>query len=302
MAWLLLSLAAPFLFAITNHVDKLLLERYFHNHRANTYLLFTSIASLICAAAIVAIDPAVFRVPFFDALIMLGAGAAYFLAIIPYIQALLRDEASRVVPLFQVMPVIAYGFGVVFFHEQLSLMQLVAGAVIMAGAVGMSIDIDNAKRLKKTVFGLMVLSSLLFVVESVLFKVVGEQHGFWTASFYQYIGTALAGIIMMVGSVRYRQDFFSVLKQGGWRVTVGSTINELINIGGRLCFNAALLLAPLAIVNLLLGVQPIFVLAIGTILTIIMPQIVKESLLRHHMTQKITATLVIFAGTVLLLF
>lgn len=234
-------------------------------------------------------------------LLMFTAGILYFLAIAPYIKALNLEEASRVVPIFQIQPVLAYTFGVFLFHETLSLTQILAGIVIVSGAVLINLDLDNRRKFKGVVFGLVALSCLFFMLESITFKFVGGHFGFWDASFYQYFGTAVAGLFMVIFSRQYRQDFKKVSKEGGKKIFFGSLTNEMVNMAGRLAFNYSLLLAPLALVQLVQGSQSIFVLIIGTLLALFIPRYGKENLSRKHMVQKVASILIVIAGTCLLL-
>lgn len=301
MTWLFFALLAPLLFALTNHIDKILLARYFTHVRSTTLLIYTAIASALITIAIVILKPDVLSVPLFDAGLMFLAGIVYFLAIAPYIKALSIEEASRVIPIFQIQPVLAYTFGVVLFHETLSITQILAGVIIVSGAVLINLDLDNRRKFKGIVFGLIALSCLLFMLESITFKFVGGNFGFWDASFYQYLGTAVAGLFVVIVSKQYRRDFKKVNKEGGKKVFFGAITNEMINMGGRLAFNYSLLLAPLALVQLVQGSQSIFVLVIGTLLAYFIPKYGKESLLRKHMLQKIVSILIVIAGTCLLL-
>ena len=300
MTWIFFALLAPLLFALTNHIDKILLARYFTNVRSTTLLIYTAIASSLITIAIVIFKPDVLSVPLFDAGLMFLAGIVYFLAVMPYIKALSLEEASRVIPIFQIQPVLAYTFGVVLFHETLSAVQILAGVIIVAGAVLINLDLDNRRKFKGVIFGLVALSCLFFMLESITFKFVGGNFGFWDASFYQYLGTAVAGLFIIIASKQYRRDFKTVNKEGGKKVFFGAITNEMVNMAGRLAFNYSLLLAPLAIVTLVQGSQSIFVLMIGTLLALFIPKYGKESLLRKHMMQKIVSILIVVAGTCLL--
>ncbi len=301
MTWLFFALLAPFLFALTNHVDKILLGRYFTKVRSTTLLIYTAIASALITIAIVILKPDVLSVPLFNAGLMFVAGIIYFLAIMPYIKALSLEEASRVIPIFQIQPVLAYTFGVALFHETLSLTQILAGIIIVSGAVLINLDLDNRRKFKGVIFGLIALSCLLFMLESITFKFVGGNFGFWEASFYQYLGTAVAGLFVLIVSKQYRHDFKKVNKEGGKKVFIGAITNEMVNMGGRLAFNFSLLLAPLALVQLVQGSQSIFVLIIGTVLALLIPKYGKENLSRKHMLQKIGSIVIVLAGTCLLL-
>lgn len=75
----------------------------------------------------------------------------------------------------------------------------------------------------------------------------------------------------------------------------------MVNMAGRLAFNYSLLLAPLALVQLVQGSQSIFVLIISILLALLIPKYGKENLSRKHMAQKVVSILIVIAGTCLLL-
>jgi drug/metabolite transporter (DMT)-like permease len=302
MTWLFFALLAPFLFALTNQIDKLLLARYFKHVKATTLLFYTVIASAIIAIGIGIFKPSVLSIPLLDAGLMFVAGILFYFAITPFIKALNIEEASRVIPIYQIQPVFAYIFGVVLFGETLTVSQAFAGIIIVAGAVLINLDLDNHRKFKVVVFGLVALSCLFYMLESVTFKFVGGHHGFWDAAFYQYLGTAVAGFLAFISSQKYRDDFKKVSKKGGVKLLTGAMTSAALSMGGRMAFNYSLLLAPLVMVQLVQGTQAIFVLIIGTLLALFIPKYGKENISRKHMVQKIVSIVIILAGTTLLLF
>lgn len=301
MTWLLFALFAPFLFALTNHLDKILLGRYFKQVKATTLLFYTVMTSAAIALGIVVFKPSVLGVPLFDASLMFAAGVIYYFAIAPYIKALNIEEASRVIPIFQIQPVFAFLFGLVLFGETLALPQLLAGLLIIGGAVLLNLDLDNRFKFKGAVFGLVVLSCLFYMLESSTFKFVGGNYGFWDASFYQFLGTAVAGFLAFAINRQYQADFKKVSTEGGVKLFAGATVSAIINMAGRMAFNYSLLLAPLVMVQLIQGTQAIFVLAIGTVLAILIPKYGNENVSRRHMIQKVVSIVIILTGTSLLL-
>lgn len=300
MNWFFLALAAPFLWSINNHLDKYLIEKFYRNVRPGTLMIFTSMVSTFFCLGIWIFKQNAVNVPLHSAFIMLLAGLVYFVAVFPYIFALMRDETSRVVPLFQVQPIYTYFLALLFLHEHLTANQVVAGLVILAGAIIITLDLDDKFRLKKSVFGLMMLSTALFSIEGFLFKFVGRDVGFWPTAFYQYAGTALGGLILLTFFQGFRSDFLAIFRNNGKRVFPLSLANESINILARACFNYASLLAPLALVTLVNGFQPFFVIGLGIIATLFIPMANKESLLKKHLAQKLVSVIIIFAGTYLL--
>jgi len=296
MNWFFIALAAPLLWSICNHIDKFQVEKFYKNVRPETLLIFTSIVSLGFSLIILLVKHDVYHMALKSAVIVLVAGVLYFLANLPYIYALTKDEASRVIPLFQVQPIFSYALALLFLGEKLSVAQLLGGLIILSGSILITLDLDDKFRLKKSVFGLMMLSTALFASEGFLFKFVGRDVGFWPTAFYQYLGTAIIGLAMCMLPV-FRNDLKSVVRKHGKHVVVLSVFDESLNVAARVCFNYATLLAPLALVVLVNGFQPFFVIIIGVILTLFLPSAGRESLLRKHLAQKLISVIIIFAGT-----
>ena len=296
MNWFFLALAAPFLWSICNHIDKYQIDHFYRNVRAGTLLIFTSIVSLCFCLVVLLVKHDVYHMSGKYIVIVFTAGVLYFLANLPYIYALMKDEASRVVPLFQVLPIYSYILALLFLGERLSVAQLLGGVIILSGAILITLDLDDKFRLKKSVLGLMMLSTALFSVEGFLFKFVGRNTGFWPTAFYQYLGTASAGLVMLMLPA-FRRDLTSVLSKNGKRVLPLSMVNESFNVLARVCFNYASLLAPLALVTLVNGFQPFFVIVIGILITLFVRGGNKESLLKKHLAQKLVSVIIIFAGT-----
>jgi drug/metabolite transporter (DMT)-like permease len=296
MNWFLIALASPLLWSVCNHIDKYQVENFYKKVRPGTLLIFTGAVSLVFSLLILIGKPNAYNIGLKDALIVLFAGVVYFVANLPYILALMKDEASRVIPLFQVQPIYSYILALVFLAESLSIAQLLGGVIILSGSILITLDLDNRFRLKKSVFVLMMLSTALFAIEGFLFKFVGRDVGFWSAAFYQYLGTFLAGLAMFM-MPSFRNDLKQVLRQNGKRAVPLSIFNESVNVMARVCFNYASLLAPLALVTLVNGFQPFFVIAIGIAVTLFLPSAGRESLLRKHLAQKLISVIIIFAGT-----
>jgi drug/metabolite transporter (DMT)-like permease len=300
MIWFLSAFAGTLLWSIDNHIDKHVLVRYYKNVRPATPMLLSASICLIFALLILVFRGSFPVVPVKTAAIVMAAGAMYFAAAFPYYYALKKDEASRVVPLFQIQPIFAYILGAVFLNELLAANQLIGGLLIVAGAIFINLDLDNGFKLKKATLWLMMLSTFLFAFGLFLFKFEGQNLGFWPTAFYLYLGTALPGIVLLSYPSRLRGDLLKVLKKDGREVLKISLITESFNIIARSLFSYASLLAPLALVVLVNGFQPFIVLLIGIILTMFIPKLGNENISRKHLGQKVIAIITVFIGTYIL--
>jgi len=208
VVWFFLTVGSSLLWSVNNHLDKFMADRYYSGGALHGTLMFlTAMLGAIMSAAIFVVHPVALHLPVANVAVLLIVGVIDFVYVFPYIIALLRDEASRVAPLFQIGPVFSYLLATLFLGEHLTVREVIAGMIITLGAIGINLDIDNGFRLKRSVLSLMLLSTGLFSLETFLFKLGARDYGYWSGAAYQYLGAALAGLVLAVVSSRYRRDF-----------------------------------------------------------------------------------------------
>jgi len=299
MNWFLIGLLPPALWSITNHLDKYLISKYFKGGGVGALMVFSSLIGLLLLPFIIIFHPEVLSVNPVNASLIAINGFLYILAVLPYFYALGKDEASIAVPLFQLIPVFSYVLAYFVLGETLQNNQLIGGTLIVLGAIGISLELNDGKKikLKTDVFWLMMLSSVLFALNFLFFKYFALQETFWTTSFWEYVGFAVFAVILMVFVKPYRKEFISVMKQNSLPVLGLNGFNEVVNIIAKASFNFASLLAPITTIWIVNGFQPFFVLGYGVLLTIFFPHISKENISRKHLTQKLIAILIMLVGT-----
>jgi len=168
----------------------------------------------------------------------------------------------------------------------------------MAGALGISAR-SRAGRIsiQGTTLGLMIVSSVIFSLAWIIFKRVALVEDFLTTSFWKYIGYVLMGLVLLVFVPPYRRQFFSVLRLNRGSVLAWNSINEIINIIALVMFSYAIILGPVALVSVVNGFQPLFVLVIGVLLTLFFPRVSRENIERRTIVQKIIFILIMLTGT-----
>lgn len=298
MDWFLIALIPPALWSATNHLDKYLISKFFKGGGVGALMVFSSLIGLLLLPFIALWHPEVLVFSTQNILIAIN-GFLYILAVLPYFYALQKDEASICVPLFQLIPVFSFVLAYFVLGETLNNNQLLGGLLIVLGAIGISLDLSERKKVKfkNEVFWLMMLSSLIFALNFLFFKYFAIKSSFWFTSFWEYVGFAVFAFLLMVFVKSYREQFIDVLRHN--RVTVLSLngANEIVNIMAKVAFNLASLLAPITVIWIVNGFQPFFVFAYGVILTLLFPKIVKENISGKSLIQKILAILIMFVGT-----
>jgi len=297
MSWFFIALGAPMIWAAINHIDKYVISRYSENRRPEALVIFASLAAGL-AAVIIAFFTSVFHVSYSQALLAMLAGALFIAGYIPYMYALKEDEVSIAAPLWQMIVPFSYLLGVLFLHETLFARQIFAGAFIIIGAIILTLNFDKISW-KSKVFKLMTLASLLLAFNTLIFKIIGLESSFWIASFWEYLGAFCIGLILLCFTP-IRKDFKGFLKEGGKVIVSLNLVAETMNVVARLLFNFAALIAPIALVYIVNGTQPFFILLYSLILFVFFPKIEAGNFTRRHILLKLSAIAMMILGSSLL--
>jgi drug/metabolite transporter (DMT)-like permease len=303
MSWFFLTLIAPFLYALTNHIDKVLLERYFKVSGVGSLMLYSSLLSALALPFIFWMDPHVFEIGLLNIVVLVVVGTLNILVLLCYLLALRDDEASIVIVFYQLVPVFAYALGYIILDESLTTLQLIAMAIIILGTtiISFEIDVDNKFTLRKQTIGLMLIASFCWAFGSVIFKAVALEENVWRSLFWEHTVLTFIGVGIFIFMRKTRRQFLRTFKTNSTGIISLNVLNEVIYMIGNVVFAFAYLLAPISLILLTNSFQPIFVLAIGIILTIFFPRITVEKIKAKHLWQKSLAIAITGAGTYLLL-
>ena len=302
MNWFLIALINPIVHAFANHFDKYLITRFIKGGAVGALILFSSLFAIVALPVIWFIHPGVFEAMSpMRAIILMMAGGFMVIAVLFYLYALEFSEASYVAPFFQLIPVFGFILGYFILGEVLSAMQLWAGGLIVLGGIVLSLELAEPKfRIKHKLVFLMIGSSFFYALNAVLFKLIAVSQGFLDSLFWNMLGMVVVGIILFVTVKSYRREFLGLIESNHYSVIGLNALNDLLGLIGEAALVYAVLFAPVALVQAVGGLQPMFVFILGLIITWFFPKFGRESLLFHHLAQKITGIAIISAGVYLL--
>ena len=294
-SWFWYALMGPAIWSLVNHIDKYIISRYFEGRNVGSLVIFTGCAGFLVSIPILIFDFSAILISLKSIVFIAINGAVLIAAFIPYFYALENEEASLVTPLYQLIPVFGCLLGLAFLGEQLTGPQIVGSLLIITGSVAVSLDLALGMKLKLRPLLLMSLSSFMIAVNSLIFKIVALKETFWGSVFWEYVGGAIFVLIVFCCVPLYRRQFLIMI--GKNKVIIGFTLaSEFLNIVAKLFVNFATLLGPLALVWVINGFQPFFVLIYGVILTLVIPGIYREKMDRKTLIQRAVAILLIIAG------
>jgi len=295
MTWLLFAFSGPILWAISTHLDKYLVERYFKHSSIAVLLVFTALAGLLLLPFIWLYRPDVIDLDARSIALMTLSGLLYMGAMYFYLQALQSEEASVIAPFYQASPLFGYALGYLVLGETLTPMQLVGGALIIGGTLLVSLGPAVRGKFRTRVAALMLVCAFSLALSSLIFKIFAVREQFWATTFWMFVGEAIFGAALLA-IASFRQEFIRLLRSNTAALLTINGANELINIGGGLGNRYALVLAPLSLVQAIGSTTTLFVFIFGILLTLVAPSLGRESLSRRELLQKGAAALLVAVG------
>jgi drug/metabolite transporter (DMT)-like permease len=287
MSWFLIALWAPFLLSCANHNDKFLLSRYLRDKSIGAIVIFSALFSSVAIPIVLLIQPDAYEVSLVQGTALVATGMLSIFAAVCYLYALDNDEASFVTPFYQTVPIFAFVLGYLILGETITLVQGLGASVIIVGALALSLEFGRQRiRFKRNVVALMLTASFLSAINGVIFKLIALDKGFWVSLFWGFLGQVVGGLTLLVCISSYRKDFLGLFKQQKF-VGIGliALSRTLFSVSEAVTLYATLL-APVAMVLVVNSFQPLFVFALGIVLTLLLPGVGKESLDRRKLLQK----------------
>jgi len=298
--WLLYAFSGPILWALSTHIDKFLVDKYFRDSDTAVLMVFTVLLGVIALPVIWFFDPKVLGLSLTATVVMTLSGILYMGAMLFYLRAIQSEEASVVAPLFQANTLFTFVLGILILHELPRWQQLLGAGLVIAGALGLSLDKKlHLRSFKPRLVLLMLAATFAVALSSVVFKFFAVQDEFWSTTFWTFVGEGLFGAAILA-LPEYRKQFMTLFRRNPGAVIGVNAANELINLGGGLGVRYASLLAPVALVSAISATTTFFVFLFAILLTVFFPKIGREELSARNVVQKALGGLLIMAGVTLI--
>lgn len=299
MTWIALAFCGPVLWAVSTHIDKYLVERFFKDSDVGALLIFTALIG-IPGMPLIAAFTDVMSLGRVGIMVTSVSGLLYLTAIYFYLRALQQEEASVIAPLFQTSTLFTYVIAYFVLHETLTSWRIVGGALVMASAVVASYEPSGSRhKVKWGVVAPILVCTAVLAGSAVMFKYFAIQDAFWPVTFWSFAGQAVFGVILLA-IPKIRSQFFGMFRKHPGAVLGINAANELINLGGGLAARYASLLGPVSLVQAIGGTTSFFVFAFGVILSLFFPKLGRENLSSRNLIQKAIAVTLIVAGVILI--
>jgi uncharacterized membrane protein len=297
--WLLFAFLGPVAWAVSVHIDKYLIDRYFSDSDTSVLMLFTALIGVVALPVIWWFVPGVFAPSPKAIAVMTASGVMYIASMLFYLRAIQSEEASVVAPMFQLTTIFSFLLAWAMLGETLTLRGGAGAVLIVAGVLFVSLDADlRFKGLKLPIVLGMVACTFILALANVLFKFYAVEDAFWVTTFWTFVGEGLFGVGMLAIG-RIRRQFFCLVRTHTGALMGVNGANELINLGGGLSVRYATMLAPVALVSAVSSTTTLFVVAFGVALTFLAPHLSREDVSWRGLMRKAIAAVVVTAGVLL---
>lgn len=287
------------IFGVTNYIDKFLLEK--HSISPVVITIYSGLFAFITGLIILLIT-GYYPLDLKSLLIILASGFLTAIYLLPYYKALTYDETSLIIPLLQTYPVFVLILGFVLLGETFSLKQYLGSFLIIIA--GLLLSVENTKgnifKLRKSFFYIM-LSAFLFALAQILYKFAVIEIPFWNTLPYEGFGIGLGALAVFLYK-NNKEVFKKETKRLKKRVFVFVGINEIFYILARFTGYFAISLISVSLVSVLGGLQPLFALLYGIILSLWFPHIIKEVITKKTLGLKLASILMIIIGSYFIFF
>ena len=291
MEWYVYALMAPAFWALNNVFIKFLITKKF---KSTLPLIFTVISMDAVFAFTVLISGAVEYV-FPYSLLAFAAGLMPLMAFWFYSKALITEEVSRIVTLFQLIPVFVVFLSVIFLNEILGTQRYLGiGLIVIA-----SILISYKKAGKKSFSGVlkfMVPFGIIIAAYTVVDKTLLAYLDFWSVFFWNVLGTFTGALLLLV-LPKPRVEIVKTISAVGKKAVFTTFVGEGLYVTGTICSLIALSLIDASLASSLAGLQPFYVFFYTIVLSRLSPGILEEEKNRKTLLLKVSAVTLMLIRT-----
>lgn len=293
MLWFALALLSPLLYAVVNYADKYLVGREVDDYFGLP--VFSMISGGVIGLALWALSGFAL-LPVVDVALLLAVGALGMWCIVPYFEALAREEASFVIVTMQAGPAMTLVLAWTLLGERLTGVQLLGFVLLLGVALAVALKETTGGWRLSVGFWMVMLHNLMASGAEVLFKFVSEGQAVMPLLAFESLGAALGGVVLLVALPRMRRGFVGLVRRSGRRTLGVAGLNEVVYNVARGVGYWAVALGPVALVSALQSTQIVFGLALGWLLAVALPGVFGAEMKAGELARKLALGVVMLFG------
>ena len=265
-----------------NIIDKFLLEKRIKN--PHVPVIMDGFLALIFSAGIALFYP-ISDIALFPLALCVISVALFTFVLIFYFKAVQADDVSRIIPLFNLLPLVVLLLSVFVVGHVFSLNQYAGILLLLLGAFVISIEDIRAPRMSPgIIFAFVVV--LVGGFNTLLIERLLVTIDFVTVYFYGRIGGFIAAVPLFFA---HRKDFMHAImhpKKSGLNFII---LSEAFALFGLMVYTQAYSVEKAALVSAISYAQPVIVFLLVIFLILYFPKIIHEKVNQSNLLQKVIA-------------
>lgn len=308
MLWLYLSISAYFVFAFCVLIDKYLLKN--NIPQPEVFAFYVGILGLV-GLVLVPFGFNFVLPSWQNLLIAFLAGAFFIITLLPWYYGLQKEDASMITPLIGgLMPIFSLVLAWLVLGEKISPTYLISFIIIIAGSLLISWEKRPGPDFKLGIIFLGFLTALFSSISIVLAKLTYLKLDFINGFVWIRLAVFASALCLLflpkTRKALKKENFakFELKKSNGscsgkkkWGLLI---LGQCLGAMASIALQYAFLKGKIALINVLQGVQYVFLFILTLILSLKFPQIIKESLKPKIILQKIASIALIIVGIIIL--
>jgi drug/metabolite transporter (DMT)-like permease len=257
-------------------------------------MIFTVVSmDAVFALSVPAFTP--IAVSFPHSIVALMVGLMPLLAFWFYSKALIMEEVTRIITLFQLIPVFVVFLSVIFLNEVLGIQKYFGIFLIVVASMLVSYKKSGSKPFSGALKFMMPFG-VIIAAYTISDKILLGYLDYWSLFFWNVLGT-FCGVMLLLSIPKLRKETAKTVVAAGKRAVFTTFIGEGLYVIGTICSLVALSLIDASLASSLFGLQPFYVFFYTVFLTIFLPSILKEEMNKSIVSLKISAIALMFIGT-----
>lgn len=295
VAWISIAISSAAALGLVNILDSHLISKRMPSLRA--FLLPVGLLTLVIGLIFLCLFPLPGNLSTWPLVVAVASGLLRAASVTIMLYTLKREEVSRVVPVVSIYPVFVVIMAVPLLGETLNYLQWLAIAIVVAGAVMVSIKRrpGNPANWLGSTFFLLLGSSLLMALSDVASKYALSYISFSFWNMYWVSAFCVSGIFLLISLRRHVVKELANIKRPR-PIVLLVLVGETLVVAGAILLFWAIERGPVSLVSTIAGTRPIFVVIYALILNRFWPAFLFLQPGRAALVLKLAAISLIVGG------
>lgn len=291
-AWIYFVLAAQLIWAFTVVIDKIVLSKGY----IKSPLVYVALNGLTNVLIVLLLPFADFEpLKLADFAIALFSSASLVVSIVLWYKAVSQEEVSRVIIMFQLIPVFVWLMAFLFLGESLKGYQLAGFLCLITAGFAVSYKKTNGKFRLSRAFYYVLASSFFVALAYISSKHVFNVTGFWSGVLWLRLTTFVALAVLLAPSVR--KEFFDTFKNMKNKIKALLGAKMAIDFAAFALSDYAISVGAVSLISALSNATaPLFVFMLASLATIYLPSFIDEDIHKRNILTKLAALGLIIVG------